>query len=114
MRIYIGDLLTDERALVVGGLKRWAVHLALDVEFTESREHCDLALLDADHPQYVLRFAQERVISVGQAKIFGANAHVARPLRSFQLAVALADLFEAPNKAVKEPDPLAFLHSAAA
>jgi hypothetical protein len=114
MKIYIGDLLADERSLVVSGLKRWAVHLALDVEFTDSREQCDLALLDADHPQYVLRFAQERVISVGQAKIFGANAHVNRPLRGFQLASALSDVFEKPNKPVKELDPLAFLHSAAA
>jgi hypothetical protein len=111
MKIYVGDLRADERALVIGGLKRWAVHLSLELELTDIRKACDLALLDADHPQYVLAAAGERVISIGRAKIYGADAHVSRPVRGFQLASALSEILDGVSATYQ---PLGSMRSVAA
>ena len=114
MKIFVGDLRSDERALVVGGLKRWAVHLGFDVEFSDQRAGCDLALLDADHAQYVTANANERVISIGSAKIYGADAQVRRPIRGFQLAAALTDVMATLPNANRHRPMQNFLHNAAA
>ena len=114
MKIYVGDLHSDERALVIGGLKRWAVHLDLAVEFTDERKGCDLALLDADHAQYEMAHAKERVISVGREQIYGADAHVTRPVRGFQLAAALVGILGMHPNARLGSSNLNFLHMAAA
>ena len=114
MKIYIGDLHSYERALVIGGLKRWSVHLGLMVEFTEQRKGCDLALLDADHAQYMTTLANERVISIGRAKVYGANAHVTRPVRGFQLAAALSGILEQQPNTNRGRSMLNFLDAAAA
>ena len=136
MKIFVGDLRSDERALVVGGLKRWALHMDLALEFTDQRKGCDLAMVDADQSQNVMAlvdvehaakaafvdvehaakaaFAHERVISIGQAKIPGADAHLNRPVRGFQLAAAVIEIMEKRQNAGGSRSALNFLHVLAA
>ena len=147
MKIFVGDLRSDERALVVGGLKRWALHMDLALEFTDQRTGCDLAMVDADQSQTVMALvdgepaakaalvdvepaakaalvdvepaakaaiAHERVISIGKAKIAGADAHLNRPVRGFQLAAAVIEIMEKRLNAGGGRATLNFLHVLAA
>ena len=114
MKIFVGDLRSDERALVVGGLKRWALHMDLALEFTDQRKGCDLVMVDADQNPNVMTFAHERVISIGQAKIYGADAHLNRPVRGFQLAAAVIEIMEKCPDAGSSRSTLNFLHVLAA
>ena len=125
MKIFVGDLRSDERALVVGGLKRWALHMDLALEFTDQRTGCDLAMVDADQSQTVMALVDvepaakaalthERVISIGKAKIAGADAHLNRPVRGFQLAAAVIEIMEKRLNAGGGRATLNFLHVLAA
>ena len=97
----------------------------LALEFTDQRTGCDLAMVDADQSQTVMALVDvepaakaalthERVISIGKAKIAGADAHLNRPVRGFQLAAAVIEIMEKRLNAGGGRATLNFLHVLAA
>jgi hypothetical protein len=90
LKIYMGQLGTQDCAQLRESLMRWSSHIGCQLAFINQRSGCDVAILDADQPQYGAFAAGERVIGVGKSRIYGAHAHVSRDFRPFQLAEALS------------------------
>lgn len=90
IKIYMGQLGSQDCALLRESLMRWSSHIGCRLAFINQRSGCDVAILDADQPQFGAFAAGERVIGVGKSRIYGAYAHVGRDFRPFQLAEALS------------------------
>jgi hypothetical protein len=90
LKIYMGQLGEHDCAQLRESLMRWGSHIGCLLAFTNYRSGCDVAILDADKPQFDAFAAGERVISVGKSQLYGAHAHIGRDFRAFQLADALS------------------------
>ncbi len=90
LKIYMGQLGAQDCAQLRESLMRWSSHMGCRLAFINQRSGCDVAILDADQPQFGAFAAGERVISVGKSRIYGAHAHIGRDFRPFQLAEALS------------------------
>ena len=91
LKIYLGQLGDHDGAQLKESLTRWSSHIGCQLAFINQRSGCDVAILDADQPQFGAFAAGERVISVGRSQLYGAHAYVRRDFRAFQLADALAN-----------------------
>ena len=90
LKIYMGQLGEHDCPQLRESLMRWGRHIGCRLAFINQRSGCDVAILDADQPQFGAFAAGERVISVGKSQLYGAHAHVGRDFRAFQLADALS------------------------
>lgn|GEM_PF-6382239 len=90
LKIYMGQLGDHDCARLKESLLRWSSHIGCQLAFISQRSGCDVAILDADQPQFGAFAAGERVIGVGKSQLYGAHAHIGRDFRAFQLADALA------------------------
>lgn len=91
LKIYMGQLGEHDCAQLKESLMRWGSHIGCHLAFINQRSGCDVAILDADQPQFGAFAAGERVISVGRSQLYGAHAHIGRNFRAFQLADALSN-----------------------
>lgn len=90
MKIYCG-MDAFERVAIEAALARWQ-HLLPKFELVHSPEASDVVLFDSDQPCFYQRRANQRLVGVGSARIYGETGHIPKPIRGFQVASAILEM----------------------
>jgi hypothetical protein len=97
MKLYSLNLPAQELSSLKSALARWQTRLPQAVEFVDYIDECDVAILDSDSACFLDIDPAQGLVGVGSARVYGAKAHIRRPLRGFQVAQVFTSLLAATN-----------------